>query len=48
VTLMLAAMAASIVLGMMFRKHEGVWRLLIVLLSVAVVSLYYVFAERLM
>jgi hypothetical protein len=48
VTLMLAAMAASIVIGMVFRKHEGVWRFLIALLSVTVVSLYYVLAERLM
>ena len=47
-TLMLAAMAASIVIGMVFRKHEGVWHLLIALLSVTVVALYYVFAERLM
>ena len=45
---MLAAMAASIVIGMLFRKHEGVWHLLIVLLAAAVTSLYYVFAERLM
>ena len=45
---MLAAMAASIVLGMIFRKHEGLMRFLILVLSVAVVGLYYVFAERLM
>lgn len=45
---MLAAMAASIVIGMVFRKHEGVWQFLIALISVAVVMLYFVFAERLM
>jgi hypothetical protein len=48
VTLMLVAMATSIVIGMVFRKHEGVWRFLIALLSAGVVGLYYVFAERLM
>ena len=46
--LMLLAMATSIILRMLFRKHEGVLRFLIVLLAVAVTSLYYVFAERLM
>ena len=47
-SLMLAAMAVSIVLGMVFRKHEAVLRILIMLLSVAVTTLYFVFAERLM
>jgi hypothetical protein len=46
--LMLAAMAASIVLGMLLRKHDGLLRFMIVLLAVAVTTLYYVFAERLM
>ena len=47
-TLMLAAMAVSIVLGLLCRKHEGLLRFLIMVLAVAVTALYYVFAERLM
>lgn len=47
-TLMLTAMAVSIVLGLLCRKREGLLRFLIVMLAVAVTLLYYVFAERLM
>ncbi|MGE3267415.1 MAG: hypothetical protein AB7P40_01615 [Chloroflexota bacterium] len=45
---MLSAIALSIVLGMLFRKHESILRIMIVLLSIAVTILYYVFADRLM
>ena len=43
--LLLVAMAASIVLGMLFRKHDAVWRVMIFLLSIAVTTAYFVFAE---
>lgn len=45
---MLAAMGVAMVLGMLFRKHELIWQLLIVLLSVSVTVLYFVFPGRLM
>jgi hypothetical protein len=48
VTLLLAAMTASIVLGMVFRKHEQTWRVLVLLLSIGVTTLYFVFAETFM
>jgi len=47
-TLMLAGIAVSIVLGLLCRKREGLLHLLIMLLAVGVTALYYVFAERLM
>lgn len=46
--LLLAAMAVSIVLGMLFRKHDAVWRVMIFLLSIGVTTAYFVFAESLM
>ena len=46
--LLLAAMFASIVLGMLFRNHERVWRVLLILLSIGVTTLYFVFADALM
>ena len=46
--LMLAAMAVSILLGMLFRKYEAVWRVLMILLSISVTVLYFVFADSLM
>ena len=46
--LLLAAMTVSIVLGMVFRKHEQVWRVLVLLLSIGVTTLYFVFADALM
>jgi|EndMetStandDraft_5_1072996.scaffolds.fasta_scaffold4648709_1 hypothetical protein len=46
--LLLVAMAASIVLGMVFRKHESVWRVMIFLLSIGVTTAYFVFADSLM
>ena len=46
--LMLMAMAAAIVLGMVFRKHEGLLRFVVLLLALAVTTLYYVFPERFM
>jgi hypothetical protein len=48
VQLLLAAMMASIVLGMLFRKHDQVWRVLLILLSIGVTTLYFVFADALM
>lgn len=46
--LLLVAMFMSIVLGMAFRKHERVWRVLMILLSIGVTTLYFVFADALM
>lgn len=46
--LLLAAMTTSIVFGMLFRKHEQVWRVLLLLLSIGVTTLYFVFADGLM
>jgi hypothetical protein len=46
--LLLVAMAVSIVLGMLFRKHDSVWRVMIFLLSIGVTTAYFVFAEALM
>ena len=46
--LLLAAMTASIVLGMAFRNHERVWRVLMILLAIGVTTLYFVFADALM
>ena len=46
--LLLVAMALSIVLGMLFRKHEAVWRFLVLLLSIGVTTAYFVFAESMM
>ena len=46
--LLLAAMATSIVFGMAFRNHERVWRVLMILLSIGVTTLYFVFADALM
>lgn len=46
--LMLVAMVVSVFLGMVFRKLDGVWRILVLLLSVGVTSLYFVFADALM
>jgi hypothetical protein len=48
VQLLLAAMMLSIVLGMVFRKHERVWRVLLILLSIGVTALYFVFADTFM
>jgi hypothetical protein len=48
VQLLLAAMMTSIVLGIVFRNHERVWRVLLILLSIGVTTLYFVFAESLM
>jgi predicted membrane protein len=48
VQLLIVAMAASIVLGMAFRKHERVWRVLLILLAIGVTTLYFVFADALM
>jgi hypothetical protein len=48
VKLLLAAMALSIVLGIVFRKHESVWRVLILLLSIGVTTMYFVFADSMM
>ncbi|MCC7371160.1 MAG: hypothetical protein IT306_22280 [Chloroflexi bacterium] len=47
-SLMLAAMAVAILLGMLFRKHEGVLKFLVLVLAVAVTALYFVFADSLM
>lgn len=46
--LLLAAMATSIVLGMLFRNHEAVWRVVMLLLSIGVTTAYFVFADALM
>ncbi len=46
--LLLATMAISIVLGVLFRKHERVWRVLMILLSFGVTAAYFVFADRFM
>ena len=46
--LLLVAMAVSIVLGLLFRKHESVWRVMIFLLSIGVTTAYFVFADSLM
>lgn len=43
--LLLAAMAISIVLGMLFRKHDAVWRVMIFLLAIGVTTAYFVFAD---
>jgi hypothetical protein len=48
VELMLAAMFMAIVLGVVFRKYERVWRVLIILLSIGVTTLYFVFADSMM
>jgi hypothetical protein len=48
VELLLVAMAMSIVFGMVFRKHERVWRVLLILLSISVTTLYFIFADALM
>jgi hypothetical protein len=48
VQLLLAAMMVSIVLGMVLRKHEQVWRVLLMVLSIGVTTLYFVFAETFM
>ena len=45
--LLLVAMAVSIVLGMIFRKHDAVWRVMIFLLSIGVTTAYFVFADSL-
>jgi hypothetical protein len=42
------AMAASIVIGMLFHKHEQVWRILLMLLSIGVTTLYFLFPDRFM
>jgi hypothetical protein len=46
--LLLAAMAVSIVLGMIFCRQERVMRVLVILLSIGVTTLYFVFADRMM
>jgi hypothetical protein len=46
--LLLLAMGVSIVLGMVFHKHEQIWRILLILLSISVTTLYFVFADRFM
>jgi hypothetical protein len=48
VKLLLAAMMASIVLGMVCRKSERVWRVMVILLAIGVTTLYFVFADSLM
>jgi hypothetical protein len=48
VQLLLAAMMLSIVFGMAFRNHERVWRVLLILLSIGVTTLYFIFADALM
>lgn len=45
---MLLTMALSIVLGVVFRKHERVWRVMLILLSFGVTAVYFVFADRFM
>ena len=45
--LLLVAMAVSIVLGMVFRKHDSVWRVMIFLLAIGVTTAYFMFAESL-
>lgn len=47
-TLMLAAMATSILVGMLCRKREGLLKFLVFGLAVTVTALYYIFADRLM
>jgi hypothetical protein len=44
-SLMLAAMVVAVTLGMLFRKHEGAWRIMILLLSTGVTALYIMFAD---
>ena len=46
--LMLATMAVSVVLGVLFRKYERVWRVLMILLSFGVTAACFVFADRFM
>lgn len=46
--LMLGAIFVAVVLGMLLRKHEQSWRIMVALLSVAVTTLYFVLANRLM
>jgi hypothetical protein len=48
VKLLLATMALSIVLGVVFRNHERAWRVMLVLLSFGVTAAYFVFADRFM
>jgi hypothetical protein len=48
VKLLLVAMVLSIVLGMIFRKHDAIWRVLVVLLAIGVTTAYFVFGESLM
>jgi hypothetical protein len=48
VQLLLAAMTVSLVLGMVLRNHERVWRVLLILLAIGVTTLYFVFADALM
>ncbi len=45
--LLLVAMVVSIVLGMVFRNHDAVWRVMIFLLSIGVTTAYFVFADSL-
>ena len=45
---MLAAMALAILSGVLFRKYERVWRVLIILLSIGVTTFYFVFADSTM
>lgn len=46
--LLLATMAASVVIGVLLRRHEWVWRALMILLSFGVTAAYFVFADRFM
>ena len=47
-TLMLASMVVSVLLGMVFRRHEGWLRFMIFGLAVGMTTLYFVFADRFM
>jgi hypothetical protein len=46
--LMLMAMVTAILLGMVFRKHDAIWRAAIAILSIGVTLAYFIFADRLM
>ncbi len=45
---MLATMAVSILLGVLLRNHERVWRVMVIVLAFGMTALYFVFADRFM
>ena len=47
-TLMLAGMVVSVVLGMLLRHHERGLRMALLLLAAGMTTMYFVFAGRLM